>query len=142
MDEQVISIIEDEPGIWTARICRRMNNIQQDFEGISYCGSCEKYANQRKRKRAEKFLQLPRLELMEPPHQLHRACAYIGISQLQGRLRKLEKKGRVVGMKRSGIPDKKQARGWDYATRWYITDSPEYLMQVFMEAFNDSIPGD
>ncbi len=113
-EEWVVAAVKAQPGTWTARLCRAMHNLPETEKSIIYCGRCAEYANIGKRKRAERYAQIPTLPGMEPPYQIHPRCDTTGLKWMQYRLRKLTR--RVPG---SVIPDCRQARGWDYATRVY-----------------------
>lgn len=126
----VEQVIKGEPGIWTARICRRVNGAKEDKAAVQYCGRCIDYANTRKRARAQKYSQLalpgmegperPTLPGMEAPHQLHDPCTTIPFRKLRYLLEVLVTVTDLVyAVRLSVIPDLCQPRGWDLATRFY-----------------------
>ena len=113
--------IDDEPGIWTAKLCRQLNGLPETLESIIYCGYCEHYANPRKRERAEIFAAIPVFKGFSPPHQLQKPCWQWPLRTVQSRAYRLWDLGFIYGS-REQIPDLCQARGWDWATRWYTSD--------------------
>ena len=116
------SAIKAEPGIWTSRLCRLLNGVPEDLDGVIYCGLCQQYANPRKRARAERF-DAPTLPGMEPPYQLHAPCLSMPLRKLQYLLRVLwDRWDLVYGVPGSEIPDLRQGRQWDLATRFYPND--------------------
>ncbi len=117
----VLSLVETCPGIWTAALCRRMNGVPETEEGVVHCGLCKDYANPRKRERAERYARHPTLPGMTPPYQLHVPCT-VGLRQVRGMLRKLREVCLMVVGRREIIPDSRNNRGWDLATRWYPLD--------------------
>jgi len=118
----VLCYVERHPGIWTAKLCRLLNGIPETEQGVIYCGLCSQYANPRKRARAEKYATIPTLPGMNPPYQLHPPCSTMRLRQLQAILRKLRDQCHMIISKQDAIiPDSRNHRGWDYATRWYPT---------------------
>ena len=118
----VLTWVEDNPGIWTARLCRLINDVPETERGVIYCGLCSQYANPRKRARAARYAAIPTLPGMDPPYQLHPPCPTIRLRQLQAILRKLCDECIMITRERGAvIPDSRNHRGWDYATRWYPT---------------------
>ena len=115
----VLSYVEEYQGLWTARLCRLLNDMPETTESVMHCGRCVEYANQRKRDRASKFADIPTLPGLPPPYQLHPPCGRIRFKQLSHILRRLEYSTMIYGEPRSIIPDSRNWRGWDYATRWY-----------------------
>lgn len=102
---------------WTAMICRYLNDLPESEKSVIYCGLCGDYANQRKRRRAERLpMLLPGFE--EGAYQLHAPCSRFRLRRLQGILGTLESKGLVGGELMSKIPDSRNNRGYDFATRW------------------------
>ena len=112
----VLSYVADEPGIWTARLCRRINGLPETNRAVAWCGLCRDYANPRKRERARR-LGKP-LPGMEATLQIHPPCPTVPFRLLQDLLGLLEEATMVFG-RREEIPDPRNARGWDFATRWY-----------------------
>lgn len=111
--------IKAQPGIWTARLCRLLNGLPECEESVIYCGLCEHYANPRKRARA-KAHDLPTLPGMEPPHQIHPTCTTIPFRKLRYLLDVLWSECDLIyGVEGSEIPDLRQGRLYDYATRYY-----------------------
>ncbi|MCP4541209.1 MAG: hypothetical protein GY832_29095 [Chloroflexi bacterium] len=89
---------------------------------IIYCGLCVDYANPRKRARAVKWGAWPTLPGFEPPYQLHGICGPTGLTRLRHMLYKLRDQAlMIVDEPGAVIPDVRQARGWDFATRWWPT---------------------
>ncbi|MBN1180502.1 MAG: hypothetical protein JXD18_14935 [Anaerolineae bacterium] len=113
-----LSCVEDEPGIWTAALCRAMNGLPETEESVIWCGLCTEYANPRKRARAaRKPPLLPGFD--EGAHQLHGPCPRMQLRLLRSLLATLEQATMVRGEQGAVIPDRRNHRGWDYATRWY-----------------------
>lgn len=117
----VLSYVEDHPGIWTARLCRLISGLPETEESIIHCGLCAEYANPRKRRRAAQCP--PTLPgwpaAIGGAYQLHPPCGPIGLRRLQGMLYKLRDDCLMICSERSRIPDSRNHRGWDIATRWY-----------------------
>lgn len=114
--------IKAEPGIWTARLCRLLNEIPETEPGVIYCGRCEQYANPRKRARAKRH-DAPTLPGMDAPYQMHPPCLLMPLRKLQYLLSVLwDRWDLVYGVPGSRIPDLRQGRQWDYATRYYPND--------------------
>jgi hypothetical protein len=109
------------PGIWTARLCRTLNELPETEESIIHCGLCSDYANPRKRERARRLARQPTLPgwPLGRPYQLHEPCRPFNLKRLQGILRKLRDVALMVRSERDRIPDTRNIRGWDWATRWY-----------------------
>lgn len=113
----VMSYLAEEPNIWTAKLCRLMNEVPETVEGIRFCGHCIDYANQRKRKRAACMpMLLPGME--EGAYLLHGPCRFMQLRLLQSILRSLENNQIVFSKPMTVIPDPVGTRGWDYATTW------------------------
>ncbi len=118
----VLGWVEDNPGIWTAKLCRLINDVPETERGVIHCGLCRCYANPRKRKRAARYAAIPTLPGMDPPYQLHAPCAQMSLRRLQDILRKLRDECLMIRSEQgSVIPDSRNHRGWDYATRWFPT---------------------
>ena len=116
----VDSWVRDHSGAWTAKLCRLMNGLDESKASIIYCGLCEHYVNPRKRARAKLWAGVPTLPGMKPPYQLHRPCSYMQLRRLRYLLKVLEQECcMIIGVPGSKIPDIRQARGWDFGTRWY-----------------------
>lgn len=115
----VLSLVSDNPGFWTARLCRLINGLPETEQSVIHCGLCSDYANPRKRERAERYAQHPTLPGFEPPYQLHPPCLTISLKQLQNMLHKLRDDCLMVYSERDRIPDSRNHRGWDVGTRWY-----------------------
>ena len=117
----VLSEVEDDPGIWTAALCRRLNGLPETEKSVIWCGLCEGYASKRKRERAAQCP--PTLpgwpEEIGGAYQLHPPCKRMRLRILRSLLSTLEWATMVRGEPRSVIPDSRNHRGWDYATRWY-----------------------
>jgi len=111
--EWVAAAIGANPGIWTAELCRQKHGNPP----ITRCGLCREYANPRKRARAAK---LPPLlpGFSEGAFQLYKPCSKCGLAWLQRTIRRLERE-QSIERKTEKIPDSRQARGWDWATRLY-----------------------
>ncbi|MEA3339467.1 MAG: hypothetical protein U9R15_05820 [Chloroflexota bacterium] len=117
---RVLSYVETYPGLWTARLCRLINDLPENERSVIHCGLCSDYANPRKRKRAAQYAAHPTLPGFSPQYQLHPPCFTISLRQLQGILRKLRDQClMVLSEEQSRIPDSRNGRGWDLATRWY-----------------------
>lgn len=118
----VLSYVESNPGIWTAKLCRLINDLPETEQSVIHCGYCSQYANPRKRERAAKFAAIPTLPGLEPPHQLHGPCLTMPLRRLQGILYKLQDVClMIVSDRMAVIPDTRNHRGWDFATRWWPT---------------------
>jgi hypothetical protein len=116
----VLACVEDEPGIWTAALCRSLNGLPETEESVIWCGLCTEYANPRKRRRAAQCPPiLPGFEEIGGAYQLHPPCGRIRLRLLRSLLSTLERATMVRGEPGSEIPDSRNHRGWDYATRWY-----------------------
>jgi hypothetical protein len=115
----VLSRVEDNPGLWTARLCRKINGLPETEASVIHCGLCSDYANPRKRERAKQYAQRPTLPGFEPLYQLHPPCTTIPLKQLQHMLYKLRDDCLMVYSERDRIPDSRNYRGWDMGTRWY-----------------------
>lgn len=115
--------IKAEPGIWTARLCRSLNGLGETEADIIHCGLCADYANPRKRDRAARLAELPTLPGLDAPFQLHPPCKAVPLRKLRYLLDVLEHQCDLVySVPLSEIPDCRQARGVDYATRYYPND--------------------
>ena len=89
-----------------------------------YCGTCEGYANPRKRKRSLKLklnYMLPGTEQNPHTHILHPECKLCKFTRLRKMLPRLDDKwqGEVVMAKKAMIPDALQHRGYDFATSYF-----------------------
>ena len=114
----VLCRVEDEPGIWTARLCRAMNGLPETPQSVAYCGLCADYANPRKRARAARLGPLlPGFD--EGAYQLHSSCSRMQLRFLRSLLTTLERATMVVSEPGAVIPDSRNYRGWDFATRWW-----------------------
>ena len=117
--EWVARVVQAQPGIWTARLCRAMHNRTESQRDIARCGLCAEYANPRKRERARRLGQpLPGFEEMGGALQLHPPCSRCGLSWLRRQVYRLRARN-VLETRRDKIPDLRQARGWDIGTRLY-----------------------
>jgi hypothetical protein len=121
-NEDLLALVEgqitQEPGIWTCKLCRQINGIPEDEGGIIYCGLCSDYANPRKRERAERYDQ-PTLPGMDAPYQTHPPCRRVPLRKLRYLLEVLQDTCDLIVGKAEQIPDSRQARGWDWGTRYY-----------------------
>jgi len=116
----VLSAVEDNPGAWTAQLCRYLNGLPEDESSVIHCGLCSDYANPRKRERAAQYAALPTLPGLPAPYQLHPPCRVIRLRQLQDILKKLRDQCLMISSEEgSEIPDSRNWRGWDFGTRWY-----------------------
>jgi hypothetical protein len=116
---QVLNAVFAAPGIWTARLCRQLNGRPETEASVIYCGLCRQYANQRKRKRAAALPTQP-LPGFPASYRLHPPCRRIALRRLQYVLHVLEDETLMIyGQRRARIPDHRNHRGWDYATRWH-----------------------
>ena len=128
-------LIQDHPGIWTARLCRMVNGLDESEASIIYCVLCSEYANPRKRARAETYARRPTLPAMAPPYQLHRPCTRLRLRQVQHCLRRLETElCMVIGLQADTIPDSRNGRGWDLATTWYDADNADRAVRTPVRA--------
>lgn len=118
----VNAAITADEGIWTCRLCRQLNRLPETLESVIYCGQCADYANPRKRARAEAWEVQAQLPGMEHPFAIHEACPGISLRKLRYMLDVLENTCDLVRGYRERIPDERQARGWDFATRYYIAE--------------------
>jgi hypothetical protein len=115
----VMNAVFAAPGIWTARLCRQLNGLAETAESVIYCGLCRQYANLRKRKRAATLPAQP-LPGFPAAYRLHPPCQRIELRRLQYVLHVLEDETLMIyGQRRARIPDSRNHRGWDYATRWH-----------------------
>lgn len=113
--------VEDEPGIWTARLCRSLNGVPETEIGIRFCGRCTDYANMRKRARAVRHAEMPTLPGLAPAYQLHAPCLTLHFKAVMRYLARLAWATMIHGVQEE-IPDPCQPRGWDFGTRWYPLD--------------------
>lgn len=118
----VLSWVEAEPGTWTARLCRAMNGLPETPQSVAWCGLCADYANPRKRARAARLGPLlPGFD--EGAYTLHSACGRMQFRLLRSLLRSLlatlERATMITGEQGAVIPDSRNHRGWDFATRWW-----------------------
>ena len=117
--EWLKALLKQQPGLWTARICRTKHDIPETRQGISYCGLCLEYANPRKRARSAALgPELPGFE-GQGAFRLHPPCSRRALTWLRHILTRWANAGIVHKAPKSVIPDIKQPRGWDYATRIY-----------------------
>ncbi len=118
----VLSWVEDNPGVWTARLCRAINGLPETEASIIHCGLCDGYSNPRKRRRAARLAATPTLPGLDPPLQLHPPCPTISLRRLQYLLRKLRDDCLMIYSEEGAtIPDPRNHRGWDLATKWFST---------------------
>ena len=119
----VLSWIESYPGLWTAAVCRALNGIPETAQGVAWCGLCAGgYANGRKRARSAHLgPTLPGFE-GRAAFQLHPACTCISLRALQTVVDFLDCKALMVVRCRSVIPDPRNHRGWDFASRLWPSD--------------------
>jgi hypothetical protein len=119
--EWVDAAVRANPGRWTARLCRQIHDLPETEESIVHCGLCKEYANPRKRARARAqslTKVLPGFEEIGGAYQLHPRCGRRGLTWL----RKLAYRRCDTGRwqkRREKIPDVRQSRGWDWASRIY-----------------------
>lgn len=114
-----IGLDPDDPGPWTARLCRFMNGLPETEESVIYCGVCAHYANPRKRLRASRLP--PTLPgFTEGAYQLHATCTKMPFGTLRQILYALERRQIVYGQPMVRIPDTRNNRGWDFATVWRV----------------------
>jgi hypothetical protein len=111
--------VKAEPGIWTARLCRSLNDLPECRQSVVHCGLCTDYANARKRHRARKY-DRPTLPGLQAPYQLHAPCACLPFKKLQYLLCRVRDWDLVHSLQER-IPDERNWRGWDFASRWYPT---------------------
>ena len=112
---------EQDPGPWTARLCRYINNLPETQTSVIYCGLCAHYANPRKRARAARLP--PTLPgFTEGGYQLHATCRKMPFSMLKHLLYRMEARGIVRSEPGTRIPDGRNYRGWDFATVWRMID--------------------
>lgn len=117
----VLGWIESYPGLWTAALCRALNGVPETACGIAWCGLCAAYANPRKRARSGRLgPTLPGFE-GRGAFQLHPSCGTISLRSLQAVVDNLEDALMVV-RHRSVIPDPRNHRGWDFASRLWPLD--------------------
>lgn len=115
------SHVLDNPGIWSARLCRLMNGIPETREGVVYCGLCKGYANPRKRARDPTVhgqLLLPGIQ-GGGEYEVRPECERMPFTRLRGLLRRAEHLELISRRERQVIPDEFNHRGWDFATRLY-----------------------
>jgi hypothetical protein len=116
--------ISEDPGIWSARLCRLVNGIPETRKGVMHCGLCEDYANPRKRNRdptRHGQLLLPGVQT-GGEYQLRPRCKRLGFAQLRGLLRRGADLELFSRWEKQVIPDDLNHRGWDFATRFYVED--------------------
>ena len=118
--EWVAAAVQANPGIWTARLCRRMHDREETNEDIAHCGLCREYANIGKRQRARSLppTTLPGYESIGGAYQLYPRCGKRGLTWLRKLVYRRRDQGRWE-TRREVIPDPRTARGWDWATRIY-----------------------
>lgn len=112
--------IDQNPGVWTAEICRMKHNRPSDNENIAWCGLCSEYANGRKRQRSANLPEvLPGFEEIGGAYKLHPPCSNRALTWLRKTTDRWAKVGKIIKEKLQVIPDPRQARGWDFGTRIY-----------------------
>jgi hypothetical protein len=118
--------IEASPGVWISRLCRARHGLLETFRSIARCGQCLSYANPRKRRRAAALPSelLPGFETIGGAFQLHPPCSHQDLTWLRHQVYRLARLGRVE-KRREKIPDLRQARGWDWGSRLYLTGRKE-----------------
>jgi hypothetical protein len=117
----VLSWIEDYPDLWTAALCRGLNGVPETGRGVAWCGLCDGYANGRKRARSARLgPTLPGFEGRRA-YQLHSPCGTVSLRALQAVVDNLEDALMVV-RHRSVIPDARNHRGGDFASRLWPSD--------------------
>ncbi|MFC1975056.1 hypothetical protein ACFLXQ_01500 [Chloroflexota bacterium] len=110
-------LLRQHPGAWASLVCRIKHDVPETNQGIAFCGLCQEYANPRKRARSEALGQsLPGLD---GAFKIHPRCSQKALTWLRHKLYQWEKAGHLERRPMSKIPDIRQARGWDYATRLY-----------------------
>ncbi|MCG3207243.1 MAG: hypothetical protein FOGNACKC_00843 [Anaerolineae bacterium] len=110
--------IELNPEVWKAKLCRIKHDVPETNAGIAFCGLCKEYANPRKRARsAATGPVLPGFEAMGGAFQIHEACSSRALAWVRRTLYRWEKIGKVAREVLQQIPDVRQSRGWDFATR-------------------------
>jgi hypothetical protein len=115
----VQAAIAAHPGIWTARPCRAMHDLPETEASIIHCGRCACYANSKRRRRARRYAQMPLLPGFDThPYQLHSPCSRRDLTWLRKLIYRLRDRDQIE-TRRERIPDCRQARGWDWATRIY-----------------------
>lgn len=114
-----LAIIDAQPGVWVAELCRIKHDRPSDNLNIARCGLCPEYANNRKRARARALgPTLPGFDLLGGQYQLSKPCSAKALTWLRKLTYRLEKAG-FLFRRREKIPDLRQARGWDWGTRLY-----------------------
>lgn len=140
----VLAWVEDYPGYWTAALCRLLNGLtgpwqevepppdwpdytppdadarRQAQQAVLYCGLCSQYVNPRKRARAA-CLPAPLPGFERGAYQLHGPCRFMQLGRLQKMLHRLQAADLVRSQPGAVIPDGRNHRGWDFATRWWPT---------------------
>ncbi len=112
-------VIEGDPGPWTARICRCLNDLPETPASVAWCGLCPAYMNPLKRARAARLPQpLPGFEQTGGAYQAHAACWKMPFGRLKQLLHSMETSGLVYAQPLTRIPDSRNYRGWDFATVW------------------------
>lgn len=122
--EWVEAVIEANPGLWVARLCRAMHGLPENFRSIAWCGQCSGgYANPRKRRRAANLppQTLPGFESIGGAFQLHPPCSRRDLTWLRHLIYRLVQRGQVE-KRREKRPDLRQARGWDWMSTLYPLD--------------------
>ena len=118
--EWVEAVIEANPGLGMARLCRAMHGLPENFRSIAWCGQCQGYANPRKRRRAADLPPetLPGFEATGGAFQLHPPCSRRDLTGLRHLVYRLVQWGRVE-KRCEKRPDLRQARGWDWMSTLY-----------------------
>jgi len=78
MDEAILHIVKDHPGIWMVAVCRVLNGYSKND---LICGTCIEFANPRKKANPSKF-------------KLHPPCP-IGLYRVKSRIYSLIKQGKL-----------------------------------------------
>lgn len=112
--EWVLMAIQQTPGLWVSYLCRVMNCNPS----VAVCGLCREYVNPRKRARAKKWQDQLTLPGLSSPYALHPPCSKRALTWLRHTIYALRDQG-LVELRRETIPDDRQPRGWDWASRCY-----------------------
>jgi hypothetical protein len=98
----ILTLLKIHPFLWTARICRSLNNISCS----RHCRYCKTYANPRKRTRF--------------PFRLTDPCP-INLSFVGKFLKKMVVDG-LIASKKKILPDGYNSRGYDLFTVYYLPE--------------------